>query len=218
MLWFATLKSPAVLARIASEIHIWWRYVYKTTIMDAKAWKETIDDFKSKVYDRSFVSGHAMDSTFTDMPWGDIVEHRTYELTIRKSSNFFQDVYSGLESLGLLPKLTRLWDIIPLSFVIDWFVNVQDMLNAFDQQTFLDTFDVFSVCYSDKFIAHIDAGLDPYFHTYKDKFTLSGKFTQIKYDRFAGTEVHRPSPSFHFKNPTKQWLTATALTVCFRVK
>jgi len=37
-------------------------------------------------------------------------------------------------SVGLLPTLSRIWAVVPFSFVVDWFTNMDDRLQAVDDQ------------------------------------------------------------------------------------
>jgi hypothetical protein len=39
-----------------------------------------------------------------------------------------------LNGLGLAPTLSRIWDNVPFSFVVDWFTNMDDRLEAVDNQ------------------------------------------------------------------------------------
>lgn len=55
-----------------------------------------------------------------------------------------------LYSWDLLPTLENVWDLIPYSFVIDWFVNVSDLLNGLDSIGYTKTMHIFSTCYSVK--------------------------------------------------------------------
>lgn len=40
----------------------------------------------------------------------------------------------AVKSMGLLPSLQYVWDLLPLSFVADWFLHVSDKLGALDTQ------------------------------------------------------------------------------------
>jgi hypothetical protein len=39
-----------------------------------------------------------------------------------------------VRSLGLLPSLSQLWDLVPLSFVADWFTPIDEYLDVVDAQ------------------------------------------------------------------------------------
>lgn len=42
--------------------------------------------------------------------------------------------YLTANSMGILPTLSRTWAVIPFSFVVDWFTNMDDRLQAVDNQ------------------------------------------------------------------------------------
>lgn len=44
----------------------------------------------------------------------------------------FLQLAAALDSLGMLPNLENIWDLVPFSFVIDWFVNVGSLLERLD--------------------------------------------------------------------------------------
>jgi hypothetical protein len=54
----------------------------------------------------------------------------TYHLRLK--NNCFSQLWSALEKLGLDPSAGQLWDLIPYSFVVDWFVPVGDSLRTID--------------------------------------------------------------------------------------
>jgi hypothetical protein len=53
-------------------------------------------------------------------------------------------------SLGILPTLSRLWSLVPFSFVIDWFTNMSKRLHLVDNQITFATFGISWCLYSYK--------------------------------------------------------------------
>jgi hypothetical protein len=49
------------------------------------------------------------------------------------ASTLLADILA-LNGVGGLPTLSRLWDLVPFSFVVDWFTNEGERLKAVDQQ------------------------------------------------------------------------------------
>jgi len=56
---------------------------------------------------------------------------------LRLKDDPFTQVWAALERVGLDPALGNLWDLIPYSFVVDWFLPVGDSLKAIDAYTSL---------------------------------------------------------------------------------
>lgn len=54
----------------------------------------------------------------------------TYHLKLK--DNYFSQVWNALEKFGLEPTASQLWDLIPLSFVADWFLPLGDTLKNLD--------------------------------------------------------------------------------------
>lgn len=54
----------------------------------------------------------------------------TYHLRLK--SNYFSQVWSALEKIGLEPTVGQAWDLIPFSFVADWFLPIGDSLRNID--------------------------------------------------------------------------------------
>jgi len=50
----------------------------------------------------------------------------TYHLQLK--SNYFSQIWNALEKIGLDPTAGQLWDLVPYSFVADWFIPVGDSL------------------------------------------------------------------------------------------
>jgi hypothetical protein len=72
---------------------------------------------------------------------GDIIapfDHMTLEarskVRISLSADSVLMALFPVRSLGLLPSLSQLWDLIPLSFLADWFTPIGDYLDAADTQ------------------------------------------------------------------------------------
>lgn len=62
----------------------------------------------------------------------------------------------GPRVIGLLPSLSSLWDIVPMSFIYDWFTNLGNRLSAVDEAVSLLAFRVPMCVYSYTVYAHLD--------------------------------------------------------------
>lgn len=76
----------------------------------------------------------------------------SYNLTIyyQQSDSLLIKALNTLQSIDLFPSLKNVWDIIPFSFVLDWFVNIQDVLEEIDAQTFWSTTSINAIIESEK--------------------------------------------------------------------
>jgi hypothetical protein len=65
-----------------------------------------------------------------NFPGMKITAHSKVILSINNDS--YLPYFLHLDQLGLLPTLSRTWDLIPLSFVVDWFLKVGNQLDVVD--------------------------------------------------------------------------------------
>lgn len=122
-----TLKSlPAKRVKAAASAWLAVHYGFKLTILDAQELYSVLNDF---TYRRSSLSkAQAGGSTQ--------IGYQTYE---HRYQVFF-DVFAQLRSVLLqcvaisdaFPTLENAWDMVPWSFVIDWFVDLGSVLQSLD--------------------------------------------------------------------------------------
>jgi hypothetical protein len=62
-------------------------------------------------------------------------------------------IWDGLTTYGLAPDFYQIWDSIPYSFMVDWFVPIGDALSIADlgNKYMGDTYRIFDVCFSLKY-------------------------------------------------------------------
>lgn len=105
-----------------------------------------------------------------------------------------------LNSLDLYPNLANLWDLIPYSFVLDWFIPVQQWLEEIDTQIRALNFQIYCITQSMKWSRTVPP---PYVPGYVTTDSLS----EVHYIRSVGTDL--PSPTFEWKktgdNPTTSY-------------
>jgi len=129
------------------------------------------------------------------------VSHLTYTKT-RTSTVFAADEsYNGIMSAvnnlmkwDAWPTLENTWDLVPLSFVVDWFLPVQDILAQIDaavQSPYVKVTDAYA---SDKLVADIPVDLADWCGTVKAK-----KYCRLRHNALADVrpfEANISLPSF----------------------
>jgi len=78
---------------------------------------------------KSYSAGHIEHLT-SGNEYYELEQH--IKLGIDNEDNALQALEQGLENIGMLPTMENLWDLIPYSFVVDWFVQVGDLLERAD--------------------------------------------------------------------------------------
>ena len=110
----------------------------------------------------------------------------TYQAIVKiyylpKSLGWFGDTYRFATKWGLWPSTQTAWNVIPFSFVVDWFVNVGNFLHDFDRSIYMEYITVLSVSRSVKQIFNFgDVSLGNY--------VLQG-CTAKRYDRRLGKQL-----------------------------
>lgn len=112
--------------------------------MDKKEWRKPYStcramDTRTSISKKSLISGLT------------IVER--YNLKVYHSiiDDAFLDTCRKLMNWDIFPSLENVWDLIPLTFVLDWFINFNEVLDRIDTNTYLNTVSVLGVIKTSKF-------------------------------------------------------------------
>lgn len=125
-----------------------------------------------------------------------------YDPTTR---NGFASAMANLFEWDLFPSLQNVWDVVPYSFVVDWFVDVEDFLTAIDTRTYLSVLNVFSTLYSVKYRWGVNL---------PQSFGLFGRMQASRFTRFSTEEPVEPVPTFSGDLPSfKNIITGGALII-----
>ena len=110
-----------------AELYLWYKYAYSTSKMDLEEMfkfftRSTLRESKnkSKGYDHRVTLSNLIDNRTTD--------------TFTFYFGSFE--YALLDKFGLRLNFANTWDMIPFSFVVDWFTKIGDMLASLDARDF----------------------------------------------------------------------------------
>lgn len=110
-----------------------YRYAYSTTKMDlcdyADKTAQAIDTFFD-VYPKLTHSRKKSIGTYNGKPCECALVY-TMAATPRIPNDFSRD-WLKLSSFGLAPNLTNIWDLVPFSFMVDWFSSIGDFCSWAD--------------------------------------------------------------------------------------
>lgn len=62
-----------------------------------------------------------------------------------------QRISRSAYELDITPSLANLWDLVPFSFVIDWFLPIGDQLSKIENKNYASTLPVVAACYTELF-------------------------------------------------------------------
>lgn len=110
--------------------------------------------------------------------------------------NFLEKILATLVEWDAYPNLENIWDLIPYSFVVDWFTNVGEILNSVDNMAYLDQVHVFATCYTIKkewISRHVG-----------HKLGLVGEIRYSKFERLNPKDPYQYVPHFDGKLPSNK--------------
>lgn len=127
------------------------------------------------------------------------------KLCLSDEDSALNSLIRDLDSYGFLPTFKRLWDLVPFSFVIDWLVQIGDLLDRADKIGRLLKLDIHYCVLSQKRIVTSRLQASP-------SLPISGQFSWSHYHRWV--QVRAPLPPLSLQassTASDHWLEATAL-------
>lgn len=116
------------LTQCSSDAWLAYRYSYTTTKMDIQAAYDNIDQ---SILAFDSLNGYYYPPQYSSYSSQSCDYH--FKLKVQpKISNEVQRVWLESAIYGLQPNLVNLWDMIPFSFIIDWFLPVEDICSVID--------------------------------------------------------------------------------------
>lgn len=144
---------------LTSDAWLKYRYVYKTTLSD-------IEEMT-----RFIIQGLDHSNTIT-LRGGMSTPKGTCRIRINaKMKDLSQFAY--LQKFGVAPDLYNIWDMVPFSFVVDWFVGIGDFAQQISDQQWAMNFDIVSCTTSWKWMDNIQTTLGPVPFTHYQRFVTS---------------------------------------------
>lgn len=125
------------------------------------------------------------------------------KIAVKEEEDILSSLYQQTKSMGFFPTLNNLWDLVPYSFVIDWFIDVGDFLERIDNRFFLATMDVqyVTMSFTEETQFVLPSSLMPF----------TGTVTQRYYHRWVSDQCPVPPLSLNVKQDFSHWVDAAAL-------
>lgn len=122
-----------------------YRYVYNTTKMDVKE----AASFLKRTSDLRNVSEYKVYGSSSTVYKGIPVSCCCSFTVKNKAVDAMQKLLNALASYGLEPNAYVIWDMIPFSFIADWFLPIGDVLSReVSQRQLKQAFDLSDICFS----------------------------------------------------------------------
>jgi len=186
-----------------------FEYGVMPTISDLES---IFEAFKAdKYYDRSGfrrVSAYDIVSSeydFLDNPTP--IQHtKRVHVAVNDRDTGLDALVEKARSIGVFPSLTNIWDLVPYSFVIDWFIDVGSVLERIDTKHRLSNLEIPYVILSDKIESFISLS-DPV-------KGVGASLTFSRYSRTVTTSVPQPRIFGDVNKPPSvqnHWIEGSAL-------
>lgn len=186
------------LTKAIATAYLTWHYGAKLTISDTK---KLITEMNR--YQRTHNASFRHFSSVAEDTYDGVHREFRYEAFVAPHDSRVSSLLGFLRDFDLLPTAENLWDLVPFSFVVDWFVNVGDILSALDLASELSQFEISYVGYSVKTREPVDPLPG-----------LAGEVTMRTYRRWYRHKPMPPSiPSVSTPTSFDHWIEGSALVV-----
>jgi hypothetical protein len=118
-----------------SSLWLSYRYQYgtgKSDLEDAISFQKRVVD--GALFHRGFSCYGISKEVIDDV----LITCRCHIRMTQKELDYLEKISTGLYRYGLSPSFYVIWDMIPYSFIVDWFIPVGDMLSALDKRRMYD--------------------------------------------------------------------------------
>lgn len=206
--------SPRSILKAISHLHLWWKYVIKTSILDIHEFHKLIRWLRKnlgnlrQIIGSMYLIGRGNKSITKTAHNGQVAIRYGYKACYKACVDQFTSWMDTLAMLKFVPRLTDIWDIVPYSFVVDWVVPVGDAIDHTElnsiQQRMPFKYGVFSHKVTRTIQHDAKVGVHPY--TVDIDIVHYNREVQLQFppDVWLGLD---------FRDPRKQGLTAMALIV-----
>lgn len=122
-------------------------YGDRLTVLDSMATLQQFMYDRRAVWSKPYQTAYATKKgTFTSSS----TTSHSYQAVVKiyylpKSLGWFGDTYRFATKWGVWPSTQTMWNVIPFSFVVDWFANVGNFFHDFDRSIYMEYITVLSV-------------------------------------------------------------------------
>lgn len=201
----ATLRSiPSKKVKAVASAWLAVHYGFKLMILDTKELYEELKDSKHSSFGLS--NARSMRRVY-DSKHAVSVEYR-YQIIYDRYRNLSDTLNGFLREVDFVLNLRNVWDMVPFSFIVDWFTKVGDMFNSIDGYYNVRSY------YTTAAAGQSIKATGPLFAD--SSVTDSSAITFTMYKRAYKATVESPIPSNTTVTPLSHWVEAAALIIANR--
>lgn len=198
-----------------AELFLWFSYGIRPTVQDVALIVQTaekhgdrpLSEIAKKFASRHVQYGTAYDAvhTFLGYPIQGKVNAKLDMSTRIQPESMLGQLLLVLQSVGFGVDARNLWELIPYSFVVDWFVNTSDMMKWIDSASFPCWYDIRHCVVSEKRTCVMPVNR---YYT-----GAAGYATLVSYKRVCSKTIPPQPFELRFTDPSGHWLEAAALLI-----
>lgn len=199
------LRKGKITPKKISDLYLSWKYGSRLTYAD------TVQLTKDAVYAQVAPRAHARAKERVDIDVslvsGQSSHVREYNYKVYyRIPDFGRDILSELEMYGLLPTPKTMWELLPYSFTVDWFIDITSRMEQYDSRLFYWRHPITGSVYSRKVSVECDPGV-----FYAPWESLVGSLSLTIYDRIRSDHLDH-LPIYFDSNPTRKFNNFAELT------
>lgn len=138
-----SLLAKKVDPKVIADAYLTIKYAILPTIQDSKEIMSAMSHSTSVKKNYCVSRSQYMTTSVVDeMEWETSYNLKMYYL---QEDVFWIALLKDAMAIGLFPSLENVWDFVPFSFAIDWFVDFGGLLEDMDTKTYLSTLPIISV-------------------------------------------------------------------------
>lgn len=193
----ADIRKKPFRGKTWANFYLWLRYGLGLTIADSKeiinALPKIRDSYKETTSKKPtrLRASKTVTVVWNSETWTCRLGLRMVINTYPEFCRNFGSLMDDLRKIDLYPSTANLWDIIPFSFVMDWFFPFQKNLEMVDSELRTMNFRIFSVTQSVKWSRLVPPPAVPGYCSASD-------LTEVHYDRAVGYVI--PGPDFEWNH------------------
>jgi len=117
--------------KAVSSCYLWYKYVFSCNVRDSKDISKNTGRLVSEIGKHRFSNERRRGQYKTSsIITGDVIYSTIYHTVLR--DKVYAQLWSALEKFGLHPSAGQAWDLLPFSFVVDWFVKIGPTLREIE--------------------------------------------------------------------------------------
>lgn len=171
-----------------ANLFLWWKYGVESTSRDFFTYDKAIraaDKTASSVRPREYHASHRASGKWLRSA---VTSEYHYKVLVAPFDSRVMNIIRSLREWGMYPSLEGSWDLLPYSFVVDWFADVSSALHGLDTNIFAQYYDVSNVLFSSKYVSTVDA------EQILPASGLTGTIKFTRYTRLTRSSLHRTIP------------------------